>query len=205
MVWIRRFLPLAAFLLICLPCWANSIDASGYYWATGEVTIVGTTVGACGSSPCVEDLKFSIMVQSVLYSVGTGNTPDYYLTEIVGGPGVTQASGPLVGSWTIGLGPYYLEFGNQFSDATLDVPGFIDFLTGLPETVASPGFAYLYFCGDPICAEFSGTTGYLAGNGFADIEVKQVAEPESLFLLINGFVILGLLVPFREKFWRAVS
>src|SRR5260370_42609157 len=96
------FLLLTSFLVLSSPCLADSIGASGIYDVSGNVTMVGTVVGPCGSSPCVESLDFSFLVRATGFFDYASNTT-LYIDAIVGGPGVTSASGPLGLPWNIAI------------------------------------------------------------------------------------------------------
>jgi hypothetical protein len=195
------FLLLTSLFVLSRPCLADSIGASGIYDVSGNVTIAGTLVGPCGSSPCVESLDFSFLVRATGFFDFASNST-LYGDAIVGGPGVTSASGPLGGTWKIEIAQgfdyqAYIQFESQsVNNALIDAFGF-NYPDGLPRSISSSTNVSFY----PGCFgasdSYSGECQYFGATipGTETIFVTQVSQaPEPNSLLLMSIAGLGVLL-----------
>jgi len=197
------FLVLASFFVLSRPCLADSVGASGTYEVSGNVTMVGTIIGPCGSSPCVESLDFSFLVLATSFFDFESNTT-LYEDAIVGGPGVTSASGPLGSPWEIGftqgysLQAYIAFVSDSLPGVEIDAFGFHS-PAGIPHSISGPDALFYPGCFDasghnPVCPYFGGSI-----LGTETIIVRQATEPNSLLLTaIGGLSLLAIVLRNRK-------
>jgi hypothetical protein len=137
--------------------------------------------------------------------------PTLYFDTIVGGPGVTSASGPLGSTWqmitTQGFSnqDYLGFFSVALPSVEIDAIG-LNYPDGIPRSIGPVPDAFFYLgCLDGSteaeCPYFGSDT-----TGIETIFVKQVSEPDSLLLLtMAGFGIFLTALLKRFSPWRILS
>jgi hypothetical protein len=161
---------------------ADSANPNGSYAVQGNVTMTGTVMGPCGTSPCIQSMDFSFQMSVV--SVG-GDLSAYYIDHIMGGPGFSFFSGPLGSTWDMyvnqaeSLG--YLGFVTHSAPYTeIDVIPF-NGPFGIPHSYSGAGGAFFYICNSDVSTDFG--CNYRA---YTTLTVQQVPEPHPLLLVLIG-------------------
>ena len=189
----RALLLLAATLCFCSLSRADSVGASGTYEVSGFASLVGNVPMGCGLATCVETWQFSFFL--LVQSDGSTNCSGgpCYLSQVVGGPGVTAAIGPMGGPWEVNRGsPMDIAAFLAIDSPTVDLElnGFYSSLNWLPQSNTADDWAYQ--CLDPACLNFFGhewSSGYQGIPGDYTETVKQVPEPPSAALLLAGLIV----------------